>query len=201
MTPIIKSYLTDDGYFSTDQALQSMGGSGFTQDWEVEQLLRDGRIARIYEGTNGIQALDLVGRKLMLKGGRLPRTYFAKMNQMIAELHNEDHVKHCKALLSTLQESLMWLAAHASKDPEEAGAAATPMLKLFALTSMAVMWATMANVAGSKKGDGAYTEAFYDGKLKAADHFFRVAHAQAAFFKADVEGGKSTLMAFAEDEF
>ena len=201
MTPIIKSYLTDDGYFSTDQALQSMGGAGFTQDWEVEQLLRDGRIARIYEGTNGIQALDLVGRKLMIKGGRLPRTYFKKMKEMIAELTNQQHVKHCEDLLATLQESLMWLAANASKDPEEAGASATPMLKLFALTSMAVMWATMANVAHKQKGDGAYTDGFYQGKLKAADHFFRVVHAQAALFKADVEGGKSTLMAFTENEF
>lgn len=95
----------------------------------------------------------------------------------------------------------MWLAANASKDPEEAGASATPMLKLFALTSMAVMWATMANVAHKQKGDGAYTDEFYQGKLKAADHFFRVVHAQAALFKADVEGGKSTLMAFAENEF
>jgi hypothetical protein len=201
MTPIIKSYLTDDGYFSTDQALQSMGGSGFTQDWEVEQLLRDGRIARIYEGTNGIQALDLVGRKLMIKGGRLPRTYFKKMKEMVSELTNKDHAKECEALLATLQGSLMWLMANASKDTEEAGAAATPMLKLFALTSMSVMWATMANVATQKKGDGAYTDIFYQGKLKAADHFFRTAQAQAALFKADIESGKSTLMAFAENEF
>jgi hypothetical protein len=201
MTPIIKSYLTDDGYFSTDQALQSMGGAGFTQDWEVEQLLRDGRIARIYEGTNGIQALDLVGRKLMIKGGRLPRTYFKKMNEMVSELSNQQHVKHCEALLATLQGSLMWLAANASKDAEEAGAAATPMLKLFAITSMAVMWATMANVAKQKQGDGAYTENFYQGKLKAADHFFRSVHAQADYFKADIEAGKSTLMAFEDNEF
>ena len=139
MTPIVKAYLTDEGYFSTDQALQSMGGSGFTQDWEVEQLLRDGRIARIYEGTNGIQALDLVGRKLMLKGGRLPKTYFKKMQSIIDGFANNEHQVKCRQLLQDLQEGLMWMAAHGPKDAEQVAAGATPMLKLFAVTSMAIM--------------------------------------------------------------
>ncbi|MGR6872610.1 acyl-CoA dehydrogenase C-terminal domain-containing protein [Pseudomonas sp. HK3] len=201
MTPIVKAYLTDEGYFSTDQALQSMGGSGFTQDWEVEQLSRDGRIARIYEGTNGIQSLDLVGRKLMIKGGRLPRTYFKVMNEMVAKLSNELHQAHCKDLLQTLQNSLMWLAGNASKDAEIAGAVATPMLKLFSLTTMGVMWSNMANIAQVDLNSGKYTEDFYQGKLKAADHFFRVAQAQAALLQADIEAGKDSLMNFTQEQF
>jgi alkylation response protein AidB-like acyl-CoA dehydrogenase len=201
MTPIVKAYLTDEGYFSTDQALQSMGGSGFTQDWEVEQLLRDGRIARIYEGTNGIQSLDLVGRKLMIKGGRLPRTYFKVMNEMVAKLDNELHQAHCKDLLQTLQNSLMWLASNAAKDAEIAGAAATPMLKLFSLTTMGVMWSTMANIAQADLNSGKYTEDFYQGKIKAAEHFFRVAKPQAALLQADIEAGKESLMNFTQEQF
>jgi alkylation response protein AidB-like acyl-CoA dehydrogenase len=201
MTPIVKAYLTDEGYFSTDQALQSMGGAGFTQDWEVEQLLRDGRIARIYEGTNGIQALDLVGRKLMIKGGRLPKTYFKVMHEMIAKIENEQHKEHCKTLLNTLQKSLMWLASNAMKDAEIVGAAATPLLKLFSLTTMGVMWATMANVASADLTSGKYSEDFYQGKMKAAEHFFRTSKSQAEFFQADIEAGKETLMNFTAEQF
>jgi alkylation response protein AidB-like acyl-CoA dehydrogenase len=201
MTPIVKAYLTDEGYFSTDQALQSMGGAGFTQDWEVEQLLRDGRIARIYEGTNGIQSLDLAGRKLMIKGGRLPKTYFKVMHKMVAEIKNEQHKNHCKTLLQTLQNSLMWLAGNALKDADIIGAAATPLLKQFSLTTMGVMWATMANTASTDVASGKYSTDFYQGKIKAADHFFRTSKAHSELLQADIEAGKGTLMSFTEEEF
>jgi alkylation response protein AidB-like acyl-CoA dehydrogenase len=201
MTPIVKAYLTDEGYFSTDQALQSMGGAGFTQDWEVEQLLRDGRIARIYEGTNGIQSLDLVGRKLMIKGGRLPKTYFRVMHEILSRVKNEEHIKNCSQLLNTLQNSLMWLAGNAMQDAEIVGAAATPVLKLFSLTTMAVMWANMANIATEDMDSGKYSQDFYHGKIKAADHFFRTAERQADLFHADITAGKESLMSFTENQF
>jgi alkylation response protein AidB-like acyl-CoA dehydrogenase len=201
MTPIVKAYLTDEGYFSTDQALQSMGGAGFTQDWEVEQLLRDGRIARIYEGTNGIQSLDLVGRKLLLKGGRLPKTYFKAMHQLLSEVEHEAHKNHCKDLLQILQNSLMWLASNAIQDPEILGSAATPVLKLFSLTTMAVMWAIMAQKASADMDSGKYSNDFYQGKIKAANHFFRTSNSQALLFQADIEAGKESLMDFSENEF
>jgi len=178
-----------------------MGGAGFTQDWEVEQLLRDGRIARIYEGTNGIQSLDLVGRKLMIKGGRLPKTYFKVMHEMVADIDNEQHQKHCKTLLTILQNSLMWLAGNAVQDADILGAAATPVLKLFSLTTMGVMWATMANTASSDLTSGKYSDDFYQGKLKAADHFFRTSKPQADLLQADIEAGKETLMDFTEAQF
>ena len=201
MTPIVKAYLTDEGYFSTDQALQSMGGAGFTQDWEVEQLLRDGRIARIYEGTNGIQSLDLVGRKLMIKGGRLPKTYFRVMHRILANVETDEHKHDCKGLLNTLQNSLMWLAGNAVQDADVLGSAATPVLKLFSLTTMAVMWANMANIAAKDLNTGKYSQDFYQGKMKAADHFFRTAKAQAELLHADITAGKESLMNFTEDQF
>jgi len=201
MTPIIKAYLTDEGYNAIDQGLQSMGGSGFTQDWEIEQLLRDARISRIYEGTNGIQSLDLVGRKLMLKGGRLPKTYFKAMHGFIQQLHNEDHKVLCEHLLAELQACLHWLAEGAMKNPDQAGATATPMLKLFATCTMAVMWATMANVAKNKLGDGDYSDDFYQGKIKTADHFMRIARSQAAALRIDIESGSASVMSLEESEF
>lgn len=201
MTPVVKSYLTDAGYFSADAGLQSMGGSGFTQDWPVEQLLRDGRIARIYEGTNGIQAMDLVGRKLNMNGGRAAKTYFEEVGKLVAGLSNEAHQANCKALLKNLQEALTWLAQNASKDPEHAGAVATPLLTMFANATMGVMWANMAQLAQSDKVAGKYAPEFLAGKQKAAEHFFRIHMAEQTALLADVCAGKDSLMALAENEF
>lgn len=200
MTPIVKAFLTDEGYFSADAALQSMGGSGFTQDWPVEQLLRDGRIARIYEGTNGIQALDLVGRKMTMRGGRLPRTYIAAMNELIADASAE-HKEKVGKFISTLTNTLLGLAKTVASDPEEAGAASTPLLRMFALTSLAAMWAKMAAQAKNETTKGKYSAEFLAGKEKAADHFYRLYLPEMEALASDIAAGKSTLMDVAEAEF
>lgn len=201
MTPIVKSFLTDEGFNSCDQALQSMGGSGFTQDWPVEQLMRDGRIARIYEGTNGIQALDLVGRKLSMKNGQLARSYFTELQCLVKTVSNEAHVDQCQLFMKQTHEALGWLANNASKDPEQAGAIATPLLKMFALTTIAVMWAKMATVSESNSAKSTYDKSFLTGKQKAADHFYRLYGPEMTALLAEVNSGKETLMAFSEDEF
>ena len=201
MTPVVKSFLTDEGYFSIDQALQSMGGSGFTQDWPVEQLLRDARISRIYEGTNGIQALDLVGRKLTMNGGRLARTYFTELNAMLSEISNDVHKAHCMEFMKALQGSLAWLAKEAIKDPEQAGAAATPLLRMFALTTIAVLWAKMADTASKEDVAAKYSAEFLDSKVKCADHFYRLYKSEMSALHEEVCAGKDTLMAFAGGEF
>ncbi|GAA5317294.1 MAG: acyl-CoA dehydrogenase C-terminal domain-containing protein [Candidatus Pelagadaptatus aseana] len=201
MTPVVKSFLTDEGFFSIDQALQSMGGSGFTQDWPVEQLLRDARISRIYEGTNGIQALDLVGRKLTMKGGRLAGTYFNALSEILSGVRNEAHKAAAQTFIETLQQSLGWLVNESVKDPEQAAAAATPLLRMFALTTIAVFWAKMAEAATSESVAGSYSQEFLSGKVKAADHYFRLFTPEIQALHAEVCAGKSTLMAFAEAEF
>lgn len=201
MTPIVKSFLTDEGYVSIDQALQSMGGSGFTQDWPVEQFLRDCRIARIYEGTNGIQALDLVGRKLAMHGGRLVRTYFTKLAELLADVTDQEHLKHCKAMQSQLQQALGWLTQNAIKDPEQAGAVATPILRMFALTTIGVMWAAMAAKASDEGVAASYDSDFLTGKQKAADHFFRTYAPELTALLNDVQAGKESLMQFNTAEF
>lgn len=201
MTPIVKAFLTDEGFNSCDQALQSMGGSGFTQDWPVEQLMRDGRIARIYEGTNGIQALDLVGRKLSLKGGQLPRSYFAELQSLLKNVNDKSLVDACQNFIQPLQKALAWLASNAIKDPEQAGAAATPLLRMFALTTLAVMWAKMADISQSDAVKGKYSDEFLNSKGKTAKHFFRLYQAEMQALLEEMSAGKETLMAFAEGEF
>lgn len=201
MTPVVKAYLTDEGYFSSDAGLQSMGGSGFTQDWPVEQLLRDGRIARIYEGTNGIQAMDLVGRKLTMKGGRLPRAYFAELEKLLAAVKNQEHLNHCKAMIQSLQKALAWLAQNAMKDPEQAGAVATPLLKMFANATLGVMWARMSALTEEAQVTDNYSADFLSGKRKAADHFFRMHKGEQEALLSDVMEGKETLMALSAEEF
>jgi hypothetical protein len=201
MTPVVKSFLTDEGYFCIDQGLQSMGGSGFTQDWPVEQLLRDARISRIYEGTNGIQALDLVGRKLSMQGGRLAKTYFAELSTLLKDVSNEKHKAACGAFLSSLQGALMWLSKEAVKDPEQAGAIASPLLRMFALTSLAVLWAKMASTAEKAEVTRKYSAEFISSKSKSADHFYRLFLPEIKALEKEIAAGKSTLMNFSEMEF
>ena len=201
MTPVVKSYLTDEGYFSSDAGLQSMGGAGFTQDWPLEQLLRDGRIARIYEGTNGIQAMDLVGRKLTMKGGQLARTYFDEMSKLVSGLSNDLHKSNCQAMLAQLQEALGWLMKHALSDPEQAGAIASPLLRMFANATLAVMWANMANLASESAIQARYSGDFLTGKTKAAEHFFRLHMPDQKALLEDITAGKDSIMALAANEF
>ena len=201
LTPVVKSYLTDEGYFSSDAGLQAMGGAGFTQDWPVEQLLRDGRIARIYEGTNGIQAMDLVGRKLTMKGGQLVRTYFSELQDMLTLIDNQRHKDLCAEFISELNAAIFWLGKNAPNDPEQAGAGATPLLKMFALTSLAVLWAKMAQQSEQTDTANQYPSEFLSGKRKAAEHFYRQSLPEIRALAEDVKAGKGTLMAMSAEEF
>ena len=201
MTPIVKSFLTDEGFFSCDQALQSMGGAGFTQDWPVEQLLRDGRIARIYEGTNGIQALDLVGRKLTMNNGRLAHTYLSEMKNMLEGVNNSLHLASANRFIEVLQETLGGLVIKSAKDPLEAASAATPLLRMFALTTLAVLWAKMAAQSEEATTIENYSEAFLSSKRKTADHYFRLYQPEMIALAEEVKSGKETIMALSADEF
>ncbi len=200
MTPIVKAHLTDEGFFSIDQGLQLMGGSGFTQDWPVEQLMRDARIARIYEGTNGIQALDLVGRKLLMKGGRLPTTYFKALDELLGEA-SERHRSETLGFIATLQKTLEWLMNAAMKDPEEAGAAATPLLRMFALTTQAALWGKMASTAAQAGVVEKYSADFISSQAKSAEHFYRLYKGEMTALHEEITAGKSTITDFSIDEF
>ena len=201
LTPVVKSFLTDEGFNCANDGLQVLGGSGYTQDWGIEQLVRDARITRIYEGTNGIQGLDLVGRKLALGGGRAVRSYFALLNGWLQANPQAPHAAAVAKALQQLQKATLWIASEGMKDAEQAGAAATPYLRLFALTSLAWFWSRMAQVASEQLAAGSSETAFYGAKLKSADFYVARVLTETDGLLAEVLAGKASLMAFSEDEF
>ena len=201
LTPVVKSFLTDEGFNCANDGLQVLGGSGYTQDWGIEQLVRDARITRIYEGTNGIQGLDLVGRKLALGGGRAVRSYFALLNGWLQANPQAPHAAAVGKALQQLQKATLWIASEGMKDAEQAGAAATPYLRLFALTSLAWFWSRMAQVASEQLAVGSSETAFYGAKLKSADFYVARVLTETDGLLAEVLAGKASLMAFSEDEF
>ncbi|UUY06569.1 acyl-CoA dehydrogenase C-terminal domain-containing protein [Pseudomonas sp. J452] len=201
LTPVVKAFLTDEGFNCANDGLQVLGGSGFTEDWGIEQLVRDCRITRIYEGTNGIQALDLVGRKLALGGGRAVRSYFALVEGWLKINADAPHVAAVGKALKQLQQATLWIASEGMQDPEQAGAASVPYLRLFALTTLAWFWSRMALTARHKLAAGSSESAFYGAKLKSADFYMSRVLTETDSLLAEVLAGKSSLMAFSEEEF
>ena len=206
LTPIVKAFITDKGFENTVVAQQVFGGTGYTKDQAVEQFVRDARIAMIYEGANGIQALDLVGRKLPRKGGRAVQSYFKEVGSFCSA--NKDNeamapfVQPLSKALSDLQASTMWLMQNAMKDPDEAGAASTDYLHLFGYVCFAHMWALMAEAAQAKLKDGANgSSAFYENKLTTGRYFVERILPEAAACRARIEAGGASMMALDAEAF
>ncbi|MEM1025731.1 MAG: acyl-CoA dehydrogenase C-terminal domain-containing protein [Myxococcota bacterium] len=199
LTPVIKSYFTERGFENVSEALQVCGGSGYTTDWSIEQYLRDVRIGLIYEGTNHIQALDLVGRKLPLHGGRLMQVFAGEVTAAIRAASGDERLEpfmaELKAASKQLNEVTMELAQSAMADAEVAGAVASSYLNLFAMTAMAFSWLRQATHAVRKGGPMAET------KLKTARFFFDVVLPEREFFAAQVRAGKAPMMDFDVEEF
>lgn len=198
LTPVIKAYQTDMGFEIASLAMQIYGGHGYIWEHGVEQYARDARIAMIYEGTNGIQALDLVGRKMAQNYGRLLRRFFHPLSTFIEEHQANPQMQEfifplAKAF-AKLQQATGFIAQKGLKDPNEAGAASSDYLRMFALTAMGYMWCRMALAAQNKLDDGAGDKLFYESKLHTARFFFaRMLPEADARFKA-VMAGADTLM-------
>ena len=205
MTPIIKSYMTDAGSEAANLGVQTMGGHGYIQEWGMEQLIRDARIAQIYEGTNGIQALDLAGRKLGAHFGRYLRSFFHPVSAFIeANVSNPDAVEFVPDLAKTfgwLQQASGQIAQSGMKDAEEVGAASSDYLRLFALTALAYLWCEMALKAKAALAEGKGDAAFYEAKVQTARFFYKRMLPEAqAMFKM-ISAGKETIMALDEEAF
>ncbi|MCZ4296695.1 acyl-CoA dehydrogenase C-terminal domain-containing protein [Henriciella marina] len=201
MTPVVKAFLTDRGLKACNDALQLHGGTGFTKDQGVEQYVRDVRIALIYEGTNGIQALDLVGRKLAANGGRAIFTFFAELDDFIAENESDEELKPFIEALSTakgeLQEATSWLMQNGMSDFNNAGAASMNYLELFGLTALGYMWAKMAKIAMAKRG----SDPFYDDKLVTGRYYISRILPETSAHLAKLKTGAEPLMALEADRF
>ncbi len=201
LTPVVKCFLTDEGFTNANVGLQVLGGAGFTTDWPLEQLVRDGRIPRIYEGTNGIQAMDLVGRKLGLKGGRLIGQLFDTIRSFLATTPDAPYHRELDAALKALEHATTWVAAKGMEDPEQAGAAASPYLRLTALTVIAYLWSRMASVAGRLLADSADNRPLLEGKLLSARYYFEKLLPETDWLLADITTGKDSMMAFTAEHW
>jgi 3-(methylsulfanyl)propanoyl-CoA dehydrogenase len=158
LTPVLKGVLTDQGFANAVMAQQMYGGHGYIAEWGMEQFVRDARIAMIYEGANGIQALDLVGRKLPREGGRAITAFFSEVGAFIKENAADEamkpYVTPLGQALSHLQQASVWFMQNAMKQPDNAGAGATDYMHLFGLVALGYMWAQMVKAARLKLANG-----------------------------------------------
>lgn len=204
LTPVVKGFFTDYGSEACNLCLQVLGGHGYIREWGMEQLVRDARIAQIYEGTNGVQALDLVGRKLAMHDGRLIQAYLETIAQFIehnaGEASLQEFVEPLADALDKLTRVTDWVMRSAASDAEEAGAASSDYLRLLGLVSFAFMWAMMAKVALERAGDGADDE-FYTSKLATGRFFMQRLLPQIDGLQKIIESGASTVMALPSEAF
>jgi acyl-CoA dehydrogenase len=204
MTPVLKGFLTDNGFANAVQAQQMYGGHGYIAEQGMEQFVRDARIAMIYEGANGIQALDLVGRKLARDGGRAIMSFFAELGGYCKDHGGDEAMKPYIAPLSTalghLQQATTWLMQNAMMKPDNAGAAATDYLQLFGFVTLGYMWARMAKVALDKiaaDGETAYLKT----KLVTGRFFMERMLPETALHLSRIQTGSATTMELAAEAF
>ncbi|VVT32709.1 acyl-CoA dehydrogenase C-terminal domain-containing protein [Rhizobium sp. EC-SD404] len=206
MTPIIKGVLTDKGFDHAVAAQQMYGGHGYIEEWGMSQFVRDARIAMIYEGANGIQALDLVGRKLGLNGGRAVMAFFKEVEDFCAENRENEKLsfftKHLKKGLGDLQASTMWFMSNAMAKPDNAGAGSTDYMHLFGLVALGYMWAQMAKAASEKLAAGANGQSTYlENKLITAKFYMEKVMPETALRRSRIETGADSMMELAAEAF
>lgn len=200
MTPIIKAYFTDMGFAVASEAMQVHGGYGYIKEYGVEQYARDARIAMIYEGTNGIQGLDLIGRKLTYKFGKYARVFFHPVTEFIeANKNNPEMAEFTKPLyqnIKHLQNATLWLAVKGLSNPNDPAAGATEYLRLFALNVMGYVWARQAKLALEKlaNNDGINDKEFYQAKLDTARFFMQRILPDSVGLLIKITNGSSSIM-------
>ncbi|HEY2178567.1 MAG TPA: acyl-CoA dehydrogenase C-terminal domain-containing protein [Caulobacteraceae bacterium] len=204
LTPVLKGFLTERGFAICSDAVQIHGGAGFTEEMSVSQRLRDCRITMIYEGTNGIQALDLVGRKLAANGGRAVSAFFAEIDAWVAKQGGEDGLKDFTEALAAakarLQDATLWLMQNGLADPDNAAAASTDYLRLFGLTGLAYMWAMMARAAQQRIAAGE-SDRFFADKLAVGRYFIARVLPDAEASLAKLKSGAAVVMALPAEAF
>ncbi len=203
LTPVAKAFMTDNGYTAANMGMQVFGGHGFIREWGMEQLVRDCRISQIYEGTNGIQAIDLLGRKVLMDQGQKLRKFtkqihkFCQANEGNAQL--AEFVAPLAKLLKDVGDITMGIGMAAMKDRDEAGAAATDYLRLVGHLTYAWLWARMAEVAYAKLDTA--SDDFYKAKIATARFYFAKLLPEVESLKATIKGGAKPLMSLEDEQF
>jgi len=203
MTPIVKAFLTDYGFEVTNMGLQVHGGHGYIRETGVEQYVRDARITQIYEGANGIQALDLVGRKMPAHTGRYLRSFFHPVQRWIEEQSTNTELQPFVLSISKAFGRLQLATGHIAqaglRNPDEGGAAASEYLRLFGLVALGYLWARMAQISIEKQGGD--DNAFYAAKIVTARFFMERVLPQTGSLFAAIMSGSSTMMEFPDETF
>ncbi|NCP12129.1 MAG: acyl-CoA dehydrogenase [Sphingomonadales bacterium] len=205
LTPVIKGYGTDKGYDIATNAQQVFGGHGYIAEWGMEQYVRDARIAQIYEGTNGIQAMDLVGRKLAQNGGRAIQSFFKLVDDEITEGKKDDALAPLAEALDKangqLKAATMWFMQNGMANPNNVGAGAHSYMHIMGIVALGLMWLRMATVASAKLASGEGDSAFYEAKLATARYFAERVMPDAGALRRRIEGGSEAVMALTPDQF
>jgi len=205
LTPVIKGYGTDKGYDIATNAQQVYGGHGYIEEWGMEQYVRDVRISMIYEGTNGVQAMDLVGRKLAANGGRAVQTLFKVVGEEVAAAKSDPATADLAARLEKangeLQAATMWFLQNGMTNPNNVGAGAHSYMHLMGIVAVGLMWLRMAAAAAKLKAAGEGDAAFLDAKLTTARYFAERIMPDAGALRRKIEGGAEALMALPPEMF
>ncbi len=204
LTPVLKGYLTDGGYRHATAAQQVFGGAGYIVETGMEQFVRDARICQIYEGTNGIQALDLVGRKLPMEGGLPIRTYLELMEHFFSENADESYAEFIdplKTAVGDLQKAVLWFAQNGPSNPDNAGAGSVAFLYLLGTVALGHMWAKMAITSAKILDAGAEDKDFHHNKLITARYFIHRNLPDTAMYLRKIEAGAEDVMALDAADF
>ncbi|NND17295.1 MAG: acyl-CoA dehydrogenase [Silicimonas sp.] len=200
LIPVMKGFLTDKGFDSCVLAQQTLGGSGFTREWGIEQFVRDARIAMIYEGTNGIQSLDLVGRKLPMNGGQTMMAFFDHVKTFIKENEGNDALKSgfldpLKAASKDLQSAAMYFMQEGVKNPLNALSGSYDFMHLFGHVALGLMWTRMAKAAMEALEGGASDEDFYQSKITTGRYYMARQLPATGMHLARITSGAEPVMA------
>ncbi len=202
LTPVVKAFLTDNGYQSATLAQQVFGGHGYIREWGMEQYVRDARINMIYEGTNGVQALDLIGRKVLGDAGAKLRRFGQLVRDLIeSEGTDEDmaeFIDPLAELAGKVEKFTMEIGMKAMQDPEEAGAASADYLRVIGHLVLGYFWARMAKVALARRDSG---DRFYEAKLHVARFYFARLMPETAGLMRSARSGAANLMALDAELF
>jgi hypothetical protein len=200
MTPVLKGFLTDKGFETCVLAQQTLGGSGFTQEWGLEQFVRDARITMIYEGTNGIQSLDLVGRKLGLNGGKTVMAFFDMIKTYIAdnkgdEAFERDFLEPLKAASKDLQAAGMYFMQHGMKDPNNALSGSYDFMHMMGHVCLGLMWAKMGKASLDALAGGDTDTDFHETKIATGRYYMARQLPATGMHLARINTGGDTVMA------
>ena len=205
LTPVIKGYGTDKGYDVATNMQQIWGGHGYIVDNGMEQFVRDARIAMIYEGANGVQAMDLVGRKLAKDGGRAIQAFFALVDRECALAKDDDRLGDIAAGVQKSNDDLkaatMWFMQNAMSDPENAGAGAYHYMHIAGIAALGLMWLRMAGAAEKALANDGADKPFYEAKLVTARYFAERFTPDAGALRRKIETGADAMMRLPVEAF